>query len=74
MSQKYRAHEGKVVFNSQQSPWKHLTSLETDETLFEAIAFLLEIQSAVGLFLLSLFFFHFQLRGNKSSLLIWTLF
>lgn len=37
------------------------------KTLLEAIAFLLEIQSAVGLFLL-LLEFHFQLRGNKSPL------
>lgn len=44
-----------VLFNSQQSQWKHLTSLETNETLFEAIAFLFEIQLAVGLFLPLLF-------------------
>lgn len=31
------------------------TTLETNEALFEAIAFLLEIQSAVGSFLLLLF-------------------
>lgn len=42
----------RCFFNSQ---WKHLTTLETNETLFEAIAFLLEIQLAVGLFLLLLF-------------------
>lgn len=50
-----QAQEGKVFFNSHQSHWKHLTTLETNEILFEAIAFLLEIQSAVGLFLLLLF-------------------
>lgn len=44
-----------VLFNSQQSQWKHLTALETNETLFEAIAFLFEIQLAVGLFLPLLF-------------------
>lgn len=41
-----------VLFNSQQ---KHLTALETNETLFEAIAFLFEIQLSVGLFLPLLF-------------------
>lgn len=51
---KRRAHrgEGKLFFKSQRSRWKHLTTLDTNETLFEAIAFLLEIQLAVGLFLL----------------------
>lgn len=44
-------------FNSQQSPWKHLTTMGTNETLFGAIAFLLEIESAVGLLLLLLFIF-----------------
>lgn len=44
-----------LLFNSQQSQWKHLATLEANETLFEAIAFLLEIQSAGGLFLMLLF-------------------
>lgn len=44
-----------VLFNSQQSQQKHLTALETNETLFEAIAFLFEIQLSVGLFLPLLF-------------------
>lgn len=56
MSQKKKRQaqrgEGKLFFNSQ---WKHLTTLKRNETLFEAIAFLLEIQLAVGLFLLLLF-------------------
>lgn len=50
-----QAQESIVFFNGHRSQWKHLTALETNEILFEAIAFLLEIQSAVGLFLLLLF-------------------
>lgn len=42
-------------FNSQPRQRKHLNTLETNRTLFEAIAFLLKIQLAVGLFLLLLF-------------------
>lgn len=40
----------RCFFNSQQTSWNHLTTLETNETLFEAIAFLLEIRLAVGCF------------------------
>lgn len=49
---KCQAQHGEGKCFLQQRQWKHLTTLEMS---FEAVAFLLEIQLAVGLFLLLLF-------------------